>query len=327
MTQNSNALIKWKHESVLTDELLSCMKPEDTCICDATIGLGGHSEAIIKERKNCILIGIDADAQALAISRERLNSLENLLSEDKRASHKFYFIHSNFSELSSIFRRMNLPEPDFIFYDLGVSSMQLDNPQRGFSFTKDGPLDMRMNSDIDITAADIVNTYTPQKLLKIFFDYGEEKSSKKIVRAIVERRRERPFLSTLDLAEIIAKNTPGRNRKKGIHPATLIFQALRIAVNNELNHIRISIKSAIELLKTGGRIAVISFHSLEDRIVKEEFRLAASDCICPPGSPVCRCNHKTTLKIITKKPILPGSKEKNKNQRARSAKMRVGEKV
>jgi len=304
------------HEPVLLNELIGFANLKDkTCICDATLGLGGHSEKALEETSGCTYLGIDRDPIALEKAQARLARFKD--------KHKLFFINSNYSELETIFRRLNLPAPNAIFFDLGVSTMQLSTAERGFSFQKDGPLDMRMNPNDILSASDIVNTYSEKELVRIFSEYGEEHHSKRIAKETVISRGTAPLKTTLDLVNLIAiHNKPGR-----IHPATRVFQALRIAVNGELDGIRQAVDSAIKLLAPGGRLAVISFHSLEDRIVKLTLRKASMKCTCPEESPICTCSGKAIIKLISKKPITATTQETRTNPKSRSAKLRVGEKL
>lgn len=321
MTHVDNNQLYNKHVPVLPNELIEhCKAKDNSSICDATLGLGGHAEAILKQVKKCNFLGIDADPEALEHSKARLEGLSK--------ENRLYFVHSNYSKLSELHRRLNLPKLDIIYYDLGVSSKELEDPRRGFSFQNEGPLDMRMDSTQGITAAEILNSYPEKELAKILFEYGEESFAKMIAKEIVKQRNEKPFESTLELAKLVLK-VKGPKKRKGskIHPATLSFQALRIAVNKELESLRTSLKAAFNLLKPGGRVLVISFHSLEDRIVKEEFKLAASTCICSPDAPICVCKHERLIKIINKKPIRPKASEIKNNPRSRSAKLRIGERI
>lgn len=303
--------ISYQHTPVLLNETIKELitKPDGVYI-DATCGLGGHSEEIAKRlQKNAKLVSFDLDPQALEFAKSRLKAFDNVC-----------FIQQNFDKLKMALIAEGLESFDGILYDLGVSSMEIDSAERGFSFTQDGPLDMRMGNT-DLTAADIINTYSQEDLTRIFRDYGEERFSGRIARVIVESR---PYYRTLPLVDCIKTVVYGKYVTKTL---ARIFQALRIEVNHELDAIKNSMSDAIDMLNPGGRIVVISFHSLEDRIVKNLFQEASTDCICPPEIPVCVCNHKAVGKKITKKPIIPNEDELKNNPRSRSAKCRVLEKL
>lgn len=306
-----------QHIPVLINELIEHLNiTRNSIVCDMTLGLGGHAEEILKKKMELQFLGIDADATAISLSQKRLQPYQE--------SNLIYIMHSNFSDFAAIKRRLNIPAFNAIYMDLGVSSMQIDTPEKGFSFRFNGPLDMRLDQTQGVTAAHVVNSYGQKELAQIFFKYGEESKGNRIAAAIVRKREDEPFLTTLSLAEFIFKT---KGRTSAMHPATKCFQALRIYVNKELENLESVLPAAIDSLETGGRLAVISFHSLEDRIVKEAFNNAASPCDCPPISPICTCNKKPLIKILTKKPIVATDEEIEKNQRARSAKLRVVEKV
>lgn len=318
------------HIPVLRNEVLEFIKPKPEGVyVDATIGLGGHSLWILKKsHPTGHLIGIDLDSTALAIAQKRLNTFKERIS----------LIQSNFAELKQILDIQGISSVDAVLFDLGVSSLQLDTPHRGFSFQHLGPLDMRMDLRISKSATQIINDSPPDKLIKIFEEYGEERFAKRIVQKIVAARTKKTITTTLQLSDIVenaystkrkrTNNTTlyTQNRRK-IHPATRIFQALRIEVNNELNNLTRGLDAAVSVLKSGGCICVISFHSLEDRTVKRHFQQLAKRCICPPKTPICICEHQQVLKVVTKKPILPTLKEIDVNPRARSAKLRVASKI
>jgi len=277
---------------------------------DGTLGAGGHSHAILSVREDSRLIGFDLDPQALALARERLAAFG-----DRATLH-----HASYADMETYLAGQLV---DGILLDLGISSMQIDTAERGFAFRLDGALDMRFNPLGDApTAAEIVNSYAADELANIIYTYGEEPDSRRIARAIMEHR---PIETTTQLADIVA--TVSRNKHKKIHPATRTFQALRIAVNDELNTVERVIEQAITALKVGGRLAIMSFHSLEDRIVKQAFKLAATDCICPPKQPICTCNHVASVRLLSRKPIVATPEEVEQNPRARSAKLRIVEKV
>jgi 16S rRNA (cytosine1402-N4)-methyltransferase len=299
------------HEAV---DLLDC-RPGGVYV-DGTLGGGGHAYEILKRTSpDGILIGIDCDSDALESSRKKLESF----------GRRSILVNSNFVEMKSILEDVDIAKVDGILLDLGVSSHQLEEVTRGFSFSKKAPLDMRMDRSRKRTAADIVNVTSEGELKDIIKKYGEEREAGRIARAIARQRKVSP-LETTELAELIASVKRVRSRPK-IHPATKTFQALRIAVNEELQNLRKSLDDAVELLRKEGRLSVISFHSLEDRVVKDFFRLGEKDCICPPDFPVCRCNKVRTLKVLTRKPVTPCESELNANPRARSAKLRAAMRI
>jgi len=295
------------HAPVLLNEVLIALQPYSGGVyIDGTVGAGGHAAAILRQAQpEGRLFGLDQDPMALALAQQQLAPFGTQVT----------LIHANFEQLG----RLALPQVDGILLDIGVSSMQLDQNERGFSFQTDGPLDMRMNTTTGETAADLVNTLPEDELANLIYQYGEEPRSRRIAKAIVQAR---PIERTLPLAQLIAKVKPGYSR---IHPATQTFQALRIAVNDELGVLARVLPQAIALLKPGGRLAVITFHSLEDRIVKQFFKQESTDCLCPTEQPFCTCQHHATLRLITKKPITAAESEIAVNPRARSAKLRVAE--
>jgi len=301
------------HLPVLLKDIITALQPRPAGrYIDGTIGAGGHSSSILDEcAPDGELIGFDLDPQALALARERLTAYGK----------RVHIIQASYTTMKIEAEKLGWNAVDGILLDFGVSSMQLDTPERGFSFLQDGPLDMRFSPQASQSAADLVNTLPEAELADIIFRYGEERLSRKIARAIVNNR---PIQTTGELAALILRHL---GKKERIHPATRTFQALRIAVNNELDSIETVIPQAVNLLKPGGRLAVISFHSLEDRIVKEYFRHESVDCICPPRQPVCTCGHKASIKEINRKPIIADETEKQANSRARSAKLRVAEKL
>ncbi|RMF04298.1 MAG: 16S rRNA (cytosine(1402)-N(4))-methyltransferase RsmH [Chloroflexi bacterium] len=304
------------HVSVLLQEVVEALQPRAGGIyIDGTVGAGGHAAAVLRaSAPDGRLFGFDQDPQALELARQNLAQF----------GERVQLYHANFRQLAALARLHRIPPADGILLDLGVSSMQFDQAERGFSFQADGPLDMRMNPQAGPTAAELVNTLPEAELANLIYRYGEERHSRRIARAIINAR---PIHRTAQLAQVVAgavrrKGKPGARK---IHPATRTFQALRIAVNHELDVLEQVLPQALGLLKPKGRLAVISFHSLEDRIVKQFFRQEATDCICPPEQPVCTCEHKSIINIITKKPITPGLAEIEVNSRARSAKLRVVE--
>ncbi|MFA6619074.1 MAG: 16S rRNA (cytosine(1402)-N(4))-methyltransferase RsmH [Candidatus Neomarinimicrobiota bacterium] len=303
--------MSYQHTTVLLNEAVEQLitRPDGVYI-DATCGLGGHSEEIAKHlHKNAKLIAFDLDPLALEFAKKRLDFFNNV-----------HFIQNNFAKIKMELISRNIESFDGILYDLGVSSLEIDSAERGFSFMQDGPLDMRMGQT-DLSAADVINTYSQDELTRIFREYGEERFSGRIARVIVETR---PYYRTLPLVNCIKTVVHGKYVTKTL---ARIFQALRIEVNQELESIKKSISDAIDMLNPGGRIVVISFHSLEDRIVKNLFHEASIDCVCPPEIPVCVCNHKAVAKKITRKPIIPSEDEIKNNSRSRSAKCRVLEKL
>jgi 16S rRNA (cytosine1402-N4)-methyltransferase len=304
------------HVPVLLDAVLENLLPEGRaveCAIDGTLGAGGHSRALL-ERGVGALLGMDVDLVALDIARETLAPF----------GERAHVVHASYIEMAEEAAKLGWNRVDMILLDLGVSSMQLDMAERGFAFRHEGPLDMRFDpATAQPTAADLVNTLDEGELADIFYQYGEERESRRLARAVV---RERPYNTTQELAQAIEKARPRRYQDK-IHPATRVFQALRIAVNDELATVKRALPIAIDLLQKGGRLGVISFHSLEDRIVKEAFRLASTDCICPPKTPICVCGHQASVRLVNRKPIVAGEDEAAHNPRSRSAKLRVVEKL
>jgi 16S rRNA (cytosine1402-N4)-methyltransferase len=304
------------HVPVLLREVLEALRPERGGVyVDATLGLGGHAEAILSAGEGVRLVGIDRDPDALAFSRDRLG----------RFGDRFVAVEGRHEELALHLDGLGLHEVDGVLADLGVSSMQLDRPERGFSFMKDGPLDMRMGPS-GPTAADLVAELPAEALAKIFFEYGEEPRSRAVARAIVQARETAPIRTTGELRTLVAKAIGGR-REEGRDPATRVFQALRIATNRELVELGRFLDDAIARLSLGARLAVLSYHSLEDRIVKDTFRERSAGCSCPPSFPVCVCSRRRVLALVTKKPVRPTPEEVFENRRARSARMRVAERI
>jgi 16S rRNA (cytosine1402-N4)-methyltransferase len=290
--------------------------PPDGVVLDLTVGMGGHSQELLKRLPRGRLIGLDQDVDALQHAGLALQG-------DPRVS----LYKANFADLLWVLRDLAVKEVDSVLMDIGVSSYQLDTPERGFSFMHEGPLDMRMDRSKGSTASEILNQYSERELAKIFFEFGEEPKSRALARAIVRARGEEPLQTTSQLAEL-AKRVLGRPRgRDSKHPATRLFQALRIEVNRELEVLTRGLQAALSILKPGGRLAVITFHSLEDRIVKQYFKGEAADCLCPPDLPMCVCGHKASLKILTNKPVSPSGEELSENPRSRSAKLRAAEKL
>lgn len=307
------------HKPVLLYETLELLNPKDGgTYLDATVGGGGHSAEVLKRIGPAgTLIGIDRDSEALEYARRRLSEFDGHV----------ILVQGNYSNLSSILESVGVDKLDGAIFDLGVSSHQLD-AARGFSFMRDEELDMRMSRDENTpTAADIVNSYREEELAAVIWRYGEERYSRRIARAIVRRRAEKPITHTHELVDIIISAVPGGFRRQEIHPATRTFQAIRIEVNHELESVEQGVSSAIDFLKIGGRICVISFHSLEDRIIKTLFRRLSGHCECPPRLPICQCGAKEILRVITRKPVVPGAEEITANPRSRSSKLRAAERI
>lgn len=305
------------HTPVLLNEAIEALKlKKGAIVIDGTLGLGGHSEKILERIiPDGLLIGIDQDTRNIKEAEKRLSAYKK----------NTKIVHSNFRKIEEILEKLKIKQVDGILLDLGLSSVHLDKADRGFSFQSDGPLDMRMNPEQEITAATIVNGYTEKDLADVIYKYGEERMSRKIARVIVEKRKIQKFQTTRELAIVIESVIKQKHTSK--HPALLTFQALRIAVNDELNALESALEQSMGLLSPGGRLAVISYHSLEDRMVKHFFRQQARQCICPKESPLCTCNHSPQLNIITKRPIRPTEEEVRENPRSRSGKMRVAEKT
>lgn len=307
----------FQHTSVLLEETIDglAVKPDGIYV-DATLGGGGHAfEVCSRLNGNGRFIGIDQDAAAIEAAGERL----------KDFGEKVTIIRSNYRELKSVLRSIGVEKVDGIVLDLGVSSYQLDTAERGFSYREDAPLDMRMDTRQKMTARDIVNDYTEADLYRVIRDYGEDKFAKNIAKHIVQARAVKPVETTAELSEIIRASIPMKFQKKSGHPAKRTFQAIRIELNRELDVLRDSLDDMIDLLNPGGRLCIITFHSLEDRIVKSAFRKNENPCTCPPDFPVCVCGKKSKGSIITKKPILPSEEELEYNSRSKSAKLRIFE--
>ncbi|MGI8495174.1 MAG: 16S rRNA (cytosine(1402)-N(4))-methyltransferase RsmH [Pyrinomonadaceae bacterium] len=303
------------HKPVLLAETLELLKPRgDELHVDATLGLGGHTAAILSAADEISVVGIDRDLEAIESASERLEKFGT----------RIKIFHANFSEIKSVLAGAKIEGADGILADLGVSSLQFDSETRGFSFRFDAPLDMRMDAHSDAeTAAELLERLTEFEIARIIYEYGEERFSRRIARRIVERRKNgAPVRTTKELAEIAEKSVR-RGKKDKIHPATRTFQALRIAVNGELEILEQFIKDACEVLNSGGRFAVITFHSLEDRIVKQTLQKLAGKCFCPPRLPICVCGASKEIEILTKKPVVPDEAELEENPRARSAKLRA----
>lgn len=310
--------IEFNHVSVLLNECIENLniKPDGIYV-DGTMGGAGHSLEIIKKLSpKGMLIGIDRDEEALAVAKERLKDFSNVK-----------YVHDNHDNIDEIIKNLNLKGVDGILLDLGVSSYQIDEKTRGFTYMNDGPLDMRMDKSQELTAEYIVNNYKEQELARIIFEYGEEKFSRKIAKNICEYRSNKKIETTSELVKIIEKSIPGKFREKNSHPAKRTFQAIRIEVNNEIEPLYNTVKNSINALNSKGRLCVITFHSLEDRMVKKAYVDAEGKCTCPKNLPYCVCGNVSLGKIINKKPILPTEKEMQENSRSRSAKLRVFEKI
>jgi len=302
------------HVPVLLDEVIAGLQPQrGGYFVDCTVGLGGHAAAILEKiSPSGRLLGIDADPEAIKLSQDKLSDYGEAVT----------LVNDNFVNLEAICKRYHFHPVDGILFDLGVSSLQLDTAERGFSFHLDAPLNMRFDPGQGLTASDIVNSFSEQELAKLIEKYGEERHSRRIARYIVQNR---PIATTMELARLVEQALGGKRAR--IHPATRTFMALRIAVNSELQNLELALKQTIDLLHPGGRLTVISYHSLEDRIVKQFMRDAASGCLCPPGTVICRCGHTPTLKLISRKVIKPTSLEIESNPRSRSAKLRIAERL
>ena len=304
----------FKHTSVLTDKILDLAPKNTQTILDCTLGSGGHSRKLLGKFPNAKLFGIDRDSNALKSANFFLKSFEKNITLNQ----------ANFSELKECFFNWTNPFFDYILADIGTSSEQLDRPERGFSFNKDGPLDMRMDRDRQqITAAYLINNLSKNELLKILKTYGEERFASKIVQKILIERKKRPFKTTKDLAEIISRSIPKKFQKKNLNPSTLTFQALRIAVNEELTELSNLLDLVPKIRSPEGRFAIISFHSLEDRMIKHKFKNWENPCNCPKNLPYCICGKKPLGEVITKRPIFASKKEIQQNPRSRSAHLRV----
>lgn len=302
------------HKPVLYQETIAYLRPRSgQKFVDGTVGSGGHALGILQaSQPDGLLLGIDLDASALQIAEQNLQAYRG----------RYWLIEGSYRDLSQHLAQLGWSEVDGVVLDLGVSSLQLDTPERGFSFRSEAPLDMRFSRHNPLTAAHLVNNLPPEDLAKILFLYGEERFARQIARAIVASR---PILTTTQLANVVV-GVVGR-QSGGVHPATRTFQALRIAVNAELDALEAFLPQATAVLKPSGRLAIISFHSLEDRLVKAYFQTESRQCICPPKQPICTCGHRARLKVLTPKPVRPSAQEIEHNPRARSARLRVAEKL
>ena len=310
--------MEFKHYSVMLNETIDGLNVKENGIyVDCTLGGDGHSLEILKRLNGTgRLIGIDQDEEALAAAKERLKEYKNAT-----------FVHSNFENIKEILKQENIDKVDGIIADLGVSSYQFDTPERGFSYRFDARLDMRMNKENALSAYEIVNEYPEDRLFKVIRDYGEEKFAKNIAKHICQRRNEGPINTTFELNEIIKAAIPAKMREKCGHPSKRTYQAIRIECNRELEVLENTLDDMIDCLATGGRLCIITFHSLEDRAVKNSFKTNENPCICPPSFPVCTCGRLPKGKIITKKPITASERELEENQRSQSAKLRIFEKI
>ncbi len=310
--------MEFHHISVLLDECIDALhiRP-DGIYLDGTLGGAGHSSQIAQRLTTGRLISVDRDPVALQVAQERLAPWMDRVT----------LVHSNFREIDRILDDLHIDKVDGMLFDLGVSSPQLDDGARGFSYMADAPLDMRMDGGDSLTAWEVVNHWPREELRRILFEYGEERYAPLIAAAIERRRGEKPIDTTLELVDVIKSAMPGQALREKQHPAKRSFQAIRIAVNDELNSVGDMMQAAIPRLNPGGRLAVITFHSLEDRIVKNAMAAAAKGCTCPPDFPVCVCGHTPQVRVVTRKPIVSGAEELERNPRARSAKLRVAEKL
>lgn len=315
MTRAAATLSEILHQPVLLAEVLEGLQPQrapDGRFIDGTLGAGGHAAALLSAAPRAHLLGIDRDPSALAVARERLAPF----------GERALLIHANYDQMAALAAQHAFAPVDGILLDLGFSSMQIDDPERGFSFRADAPLDMRYDPRADApSAADLLNTLSAEALADLLYTYGEERESRRLARAIVAAR---PLRTARQLAELIERALP---RREKIHPATRTFQALRIAVNDELGALERALPQTVGLLRSGGRLAIISFHSLEDRLVKRFLARESADCLCPPRQPRCTCGHKATLRLIARKPIAPSAAEIAANPRSRSAKLRLAERL
>lgn len=307
-----------RHTPVLTGEVLTALAPErGGLFIDCTLGMGGHSEALLQANEGVRVLGIDRDAESIALATERLAQF----------GERFTAVHADYREIGTLVEARGEPAAG-VLADFGISSYQLDEADRGFAFAHDAPLDMRMDRSQGVTAADLVNSLPDAELADIIYRYGEERASRRIARAICRARERGPIRTTRELAEIVARASGIPRHKQRIHPATRTFQALRIAVNDELSGLDRFLGDAVDALASpGGRIAVISFHSLEDRIVKQTFNALSGQCSCPPGLPICACGARKIVRVLTRRPVTATEQETDTNPRARSAKLRAAERL
>lgn len=311
-------MAEFSHFPVMLGECIEALnvKPDGIYV-DGTLGGGGHSEQIVKRLKDGRLICIDRDTEAISAASKRLEAYKD----------KIIFVHDNFENIKNIVSSLGIDKIDGAMFDLGVSSYQLDTAERGFSYNLDAPLDMRMDSGASLSAYDVVNRYSEDEIKRILWEYGEENNAPRIAREIIKRRSEKPIETTFELVDIIKSVAPKKELISGHHPAKQTFQAIRIEVNGELSVIAPTIEDTVSILNKGGRIAVITFHSLEDRAVKQVFARLEKGCTCPPDFPVCVCGKKPQVKLLSRKPILPTEEELSLNRRSHSAKLRSAEKI
>ncbi|MGH2788179.1 MAG: 16S rRNA (cytosine(1402)-N(4))-methyltransferase RsmH [Actinomycetota bacterium] len=305
------------HDPVLADQVLDLILPAlegGGVVVDATLGRGGHARRLLEAARGIELIGIDRDPESVAAARAHLAA----------HAHRVRIVRDNFAGLASVLERLGVPSVRGVLFDLGVSSPQLDEADRGFSFRHDGPLDMRMDPTARLTADDVVNRYPERELARVIRRYGEERWALRVARSIVRRR---PVRSTSELAAVVTDAIPAATRRTGGHPARRTFQAIRIEVNDELGSLASALPDTLEALEAGGRVAVISYHSLEDRTVKRFFADAARGCTCPPDFPVCRCGAKASLRVLTRRPVRPAAPEIERNPRSSAAKLRAAERI
>ena len=309
------------HIPVLADETVRLLTGGRTSgafhLIDCTLGCGGHSALVLRQNPDAEVLALDRDPQAIMRGAAALEF----------AAERVFLRQTDFAGMKAAAEAVGWDHADAVLMDLGVSSPQIDDPKRGFSFRNEGPLDMRMDTSSPLTAARVLNTYSQEELERVFREYGEMREARQLARAVVEDRKEKPFETTFQFAGLCDRVLRGKGRKGGLPAPTLAFQALRIEVNDELGQLEAALAAGCGKLKKGGRIAVISFHSLEDRIVKNYFRDESTGCHCPPGLPVCRCGHTASLRIVTRKPITPGEAELSANRRAACAKLRAAEKT
>lgn len=310
---------EFRHIPVLLDETLTLLAPErGGTFVDGTLGGGGHAEAVLERLpQSGKLIGIDRDWEAVRAAEERLTAY----------GERFTALHGNFFEMKQLLAEANITEVNGILLDLGVSSYQLDTQERGFSYKIDAPLDMRMDQDAPLSAYDVVNGYAPEEIARVLWEYGEERFSRRIADFIFRARAERPIETTVELADIVRQAIPAKFRNEPQHPARRTFQAIRIEVNSELRGLDRAVESACDLLQKGGRMCIITFHSLEDRIVKQAFRRFENPCTCPPSAPICICGKQPKAKILTNKPLTCSDREAERNPRSTSAKLRCIQKI
>ncbi len=309
---------EYTHRPVLLNECIAGLNISPAgCYVDGTLGRAGHSAEIAKRLTTGRLYCIDRDMAAIEAAREKLAPWKDRVT----------LLHGNFTDLEDLLAQAGAPQPDGMLFDLGVSSPQLDDPERGFSYMNDAKLDMRMDRGQALTAYDVVNGWPQEELRRILSDYGEERYAPAIARGICKRRAEKPIETTLELVDVVKGSMPPQALREKQHPAKRTFQAIRIAVNDELAAVERVVERAVPLLAPGGRLCIITFHSLEDRIVKNGFARWAQGCTCPPDFPVCVCGKKPTVKLVSRKPILPSEEELRENPRSRSAKLRIAEKL